>query len=472
MKNMKSRKLKIPFILCVLSAMFISTMTLAQPAIADDGGVQTAKIDPALRSAMKANPRGDFPVIVQTTMPNLKGKTNSLRLPNLADIGDERKSLREVNSQRAKWLGDRITQVGGIIRNHLPIVGGSSARLSVTAIGRLSREPFVSFIQLDKKMKPMGSPGELSNYTQVIHAAEVWAQGINGQGISVAVLDSGVAAADDLSLPVSRIVASIDFTGQTASGDPGGHGTHVAGIIAGNGADSAQARMGVAPAAKIVNVRVIQSDGTADLSSILAGIQWVVQNKKTYNIRVMNLSFGADSTIPYRDDVLSSAVEMAWANGIVVVAAAGNGGPNAGTVVTPGSDPFIITVGALDDNGTLVTTDDNLAAFSSRGPTVDGLHKPDVVAPGRKIVSLRVPKSFLDVLLPERITNNNYFRLSGTSMSSPVVAGTAALMLQKNPNLKPNQVKALLMQTAHPVTEPPPRIAGAEATLPIGKWCP
>ncbi len=451
---MKSQKLKIPLILCVLSAMFISTMTVAQPAIADQGGILTAKIDPALLSAMKANPRDNFPVIVQTTLPNLKGKTNSLGMPNLADIGggDEKKALREVNSQRTKWLADRIAKVGGIVRNHLPIVGGSSTRLSADAIGRLSREPFVSFIQLDRKMKPMGSPGELSLYTKIIHASDVWAQGINGQGISVAVLDSGVAAADDLSLPASRIVASVDFTGQPAPGDPGGHGTHVAGIIAGNGTDSAQARMGVAPAAKIVDVRVIQSDGTADLSSIIAGIQWVVQNRKTYNIRVMNLSFGADSTIPYRDDVLASTVEMAWANGIVVVTAAGNGGPNPGTVVTPGSDPFVITVGALDDNGTLATTDDSLAVFSSHGPTVDGFQKPDVLAPGRKIVSLRVPKSFLDILLPDRITDSNYFRLSGTSMSSPVVAGTAALILQKNPNLKPNQVKALLMQTAHKVS--------------------
>ena len=359
----------------------------------------------------------------------------------------------KVNALRAQGALDRLRAVGGKRVNSLALIGGGSATLSAEAIAKLTLDPFVKFIRLDKKLKPLGNPvAGLSLYTQIVRADDVWAQGITGNGIGVAILDSGVARVDDLTSPWSRVVASVDLVEPGASkGDPGGHGTHVAGIVAGNGADSAQARMGIAPGANIVDVRVIGSSGTTSLSTVIRGITWVIQNRNQYNIRVLNLSLGAPSNISYRDDPLASAVEMAWASGIVVVTAAGNGGPQSGTILTPGSDPFVITVGALDDRGTLDTVDDGVASFSSRGPTFDGFHKPDLVAPGRKIVSLRAAGSFLDKLLPDRITDQFYFRLSGTSMSSPVVAGTAALMLQRTPWLRPNNVKSILTKTTDPL---------------------
>jgi serine protease AprX len=424
--------------------LFVATLQNGQPALADGNVLDTAKLDSLLLSAMKQNPNGTFRVIVQTKAPRAEAVT----------LNHVLKDQEQGNTDRAHKAVDQVRQEGGQHANSLPIIGGAVSTLSYQAIVRLSRNPTIGRISLDQKFRAMGSPSVAlgSLYAQIVGAPDVWAQGDSGQGVTVAILDSGIAQVDDLALPSSRIIASVDFTGTPlGNGDPGGHGTHVAGIVGGNGTDSVQAREGIAPNVNLASVRVIDGNGNATLSSVLAGIQWVVQNRKTYNIKVMNLSLGAPSTKSYRDDMLAAAAELAWQSGIVVVVAAGNSGPLPGTVATPGIDPYIITVGALDDNGTLDTLDDTVAPFSSQGPTLDGLSKPDVVAPGRKIVSLRVPGSFLDLLLPDRITDGAYFRLSGTSMASPVVAGTAALMLQKRPGLRPDQIKYILKQTAHPV---------------------
>jgi serine protease AprX len=454
---MKRQYAKIAIVLCAVALLFALACVSAQPTLAGNGGIRTGKIEPALLSAMKANPHGKFAVILQTAPPDLKKLLPSLTSANSKQI------LLMLNAMRAQGALDRLRAIGGKHANSLALVGGGSAILSAEAIAKLSLDPFVKFIRFDRKLKPLGDPAAAQSlYTQIARAPNVWAQGITGQGIGVAVLDSGVAAADDLLTPSPRLIASVDLVDPAApGGDPGGHGTHVAGIVAGNGADSAQARMGIASGVNIIDVRVIGSGGTTSLSTVIRGITWVVQNRRQYNIRVMNLSLGAPSNVSYRNDPLASAVEMAWASGIVVVTAGGNSGPNPGTILTPGSDPFVITVGALDDAGTLDTTDDSIAFFSSHGPTFDGFHKPDLVAPGRKIVSLRAPGSFLDTLLPDRITDQFYFRLSGTSMSSPVVAGTAALMLQKTPWLGPNLVKSILTQTARPVASTDRDSAGA-----------
>jgi serine protease AprX len=287
----------------------------------------------------------------------------------------------------------------------------------------------------------------------VVNADQVWASGTTGRGVTVAVLDSGVAADQDLTQPANRILASVNFADQRSSLDPGGHGTHVAGIIAGNGARSAGEFVGIAPQANIVDVRVLSSTGSGRISSVVRGIEWVIAHRSVYNIRIINLSFGAPVTVSYRTDPLSAAIEIAWRLGVVVVAAAGNGGPGRDTVVTPGIDPYAITVGASDDQGTLSRRDDTLAWFSAWG-NADSNAKPDLVAPGRRIVSIRVAGSALDLLFPDRVVTarngSTYLRLSGTSMATPVVAGAAALLLQLRPDLTPDQVKALLVGTAQP----------------------
>jgi serine protease AprX len=286
-----------------------------------------------------------------------------------------------------------------------------------------------------------------------VNADQVWSQGTTGRGVTVAVLDSGVAADPDLVSPASRILASVNFADQRLVADPGGHGTHVAGIIAGNGTRSAGEFVGIAPEANIVDVRVLSSSGSGRVSSVVRGVEWVLAHRYAYNIRVINLSFGAPTPTSYRTDPMSAAVEIAWRRGLVVVAAAGNSGPARDTVASPGIDPYVVTVGAADDRGTASPRDDTLAAFSSWG-TADSNAKPDLLAPGRRIVSIRVQGSALDSLFPDRVVvahnGSTYIRLSGTSMAAPVVSGAIALVLQRRPNLSPDQVKAVLVGTAQP----------------------
>lgn len=433
----------------LVSALFVLMVVLgfygAPTSLAKDRKNKINKIDPALLRAMQADPKGKFPVFVQTAFAPTKTILPSIQTDQSGQV------LAQLNTKRSQALVDRLKALKGHGIKALAMLGAGSGTLKKSAILKLSRAPMVSYIQLDQALKPLGNPGDaLSLYTDIVHAPQVWAQGYTGQGIGVAILDSGVIAADDLGIPTDRIVASVDLVDENAAPDidPGGHGSHVAGIVAGNGTDSAGARKGVAPGANIINVRVINSSGSTSMSTVIAGLAWVVNHRNQYNIRVVNLSLGATATQNYRTDPLAAAVEMVWHSGIVVVAAAGNSGPLPGSIVTPGHDPYIVTVGAVDDNGTLSTLDDTIPAWSAVGPTLDNRHKPDLVAPGRKVVSLRSPGSFLDNLLPDRVTDTYYFRLSGTSMSSPVVAGTAALMLQRNANLKPDQVKKILTQTA------------------------
>jgi serine protease AprX len=311
------------------------------------------------------------------------------------------------------------------------------------------------------------SPGILE-----VGAPDAWRQfGVTGRGIGVAILDSGIAPHPDLA---GRIVAAVDFTnGQTnealvAPADPGGHGTHVAGLVAGDGTASGGAYAGVAPGANLIDVRVISATGSTTVSTLIAGMQWVLAHRSAYNIRVVNLSAGAPVTVSYTNDPLATAVEVLVFAGITVVVSAGNEGPRQSSITSPGSDPYVITVGGVDDNGTATTADDAFASWSSRGPTaIDGLAKPDLAAPGRKVVSLRSVGSTLDQEFPDRVVAGldplapAYFRLSGTSMAAPVVTGVVALMLERNPGLSPAQVKARLKSTAAPVAYGSPETTGS-----------
>jgi serine protease AprX len=291
--------------------------------------------------------------------------------------------------------------------------------------------------------------GWRSLQTLVSRAPEVWAQADQGQGITVAVMDSGIQPGQDL----ADLAAGVDLVGtNTALVDGVGHGTHVAGIIAGTGAMSNGAYRGVAPGARVLSVKVANSAGIATYSSMIKGLEWVVANRRVQNIRVVNLSLGTIARGTYKDDPLAAAAEMAWFSGVVVVASAGNRGPAAGTVEVPANDPYVVTVGAVDQAATTTTSDDTLPAWSGRGPTAfDNQPKPDLVAGGRRVISLRVPGSPYDLLRPDRVVDGQYFRLSGTSMAAPVISGAAALVLAANPSLTPNQVKYVLTQTAQPL---------------------
>jgi serine protease AprX len=311
---------------------------------------------------------------------------------------------------------------------------------------------------------PMKSVYKLGQPLQAtIGADKAWARGVTGSGVGVAVVDTGVAGylPDFYSAGQSRVIASA-VTNPCAmdADDHVGHGTHVAGLIAGNsvgyGSTALSGRyMGVAPKANIVSVKVSDDGGDTTVLDVIYGLQFVVDNEDTLGIRVVNLSLSSSAAESYRTDPLDAAAEAAWFSGIVVVAAAGNDGSLSNAVsFSPGNDPFVITAGALDDKGTTALTDDVVAPWSSRGATQDGFTKPDVLAPGSKLVAPLAPSSAFPSLCRSCKVGRTYFRLSGTSMATAVVSGTAALMIQNKPSLTPNQVKGALVAS-------PRRVAGA-----------
>ncbi len=300
-----------------------------------------------------------------------------------------------------------------------------------------------------------------------VGADSAWRSGWDGAGIGIAVIDSGIAAHPDLqdAFGLSRVVYRQNFVDNQA-GDPYGHGTHVAGILAGNGKSSlgrsfTRTFMGIAPKANLIDLRVLDANGASTDSMVIAAIERAIALKSRYNIRVINLSLGRPIYESYTLDPLCNAVEAAWKKGIVVVVAAGNLGRNGyASVLAPGNDPLVITVGAMKNMGTLTRSDDNIASYSSKGPSyIDLVAKPDLVAPANLSASLLAPNSTLAASYPDNIvpvayystdprTSPAYFRLSGTSMAAPVVSGAVALMLDKDPSLSPDTVKARLMKTA------------------------
>ncbi|HJW62291.1 MAG TPA: S8 family serine peptidase, partial [Actinomycetes bacterium] len=303
-------------------------------------------------------------------------------------------------------------------------------------------------------------------------AQAYWKAGYTGKGVDVAVIDTGTAPVPGLAT-TGKLVNGPDLSFESQAKnlrylDTYGHGTHMAGIIAGR-ADAAVAAsyagdatnfLGMAPDARIVSVKVADAMGAADVSQVIAAIDWVVQNKTAggLNIRVLNLSFGTNTTHPYTIDPLCHAVEAAWKRGITVVAATGNAGyymtPSGPGLTSPARDPYVLSVGATDTKKTTATTDDAVASFSSSGVVgTGGTKNPDLVAPGRSIISLAVPGSFIDQTYGAAgAVTGGFMRGSGTSQAAAVMSGAAALILQQHPTWTNNQVKALLTTTAKPLT--------------------
>ncbi len=365
-----------------------------------------------------------------------------------------------------------VRQIGGRITAALPIVDGFAATVPSGSVRLLAALPGARAVSLDRRVEVLGGGAAStpnSVYPQSVRADDVWRAGTTGRGISVALIDTGVTAVADVAgrvLPVYDDIRGtwspcLNLSGEASCDDSYGHGTFLAGIIAGNGASSGGAWKGIAPEANIVSVKIAGRDGSADVSKVLAAIQWVVSFRDRYNIRVLNLSLGTNSTQSYRVDPLNYAVERAWTSGIVVVVSASNRGPGPQTISKPGDDPWVITVGAVDDRGTPGVGDDSLPDFSSRGPTAaDGLSKPDLVAPGAHIVSLRAPGSAIDTQFPNYV-DGAYRKGSGTSMSAAVVSGAVALMLEANPAATPDRVKYALTATARRAASTNPLEAGA-----------
>jgi len=383
------------------------------------------------------------------------------RLGNPA--GSSRVIVRAQPSASIAAVSLLIQQVGGTLGRQLPIIESVAATLPNTGLAALANSPLIRRVAVDRLVI-----GTLNRTGATIGSTTVRQElGLDGSGVGVAVIDSGVTAwHDDLagSVPGSqRVDQFVDLVnGQTSPYDDYGHGTHVAGIIAGNGFDSNGARAGIAPGARLVVLKVLDGSGHGRISDVIAALDYVVAHQQTYHIRIVNLSVAAGVFESYNSDLLTLAARRAVEAGIVVVAAAGNAGRDAqgrtqyGGIGSPGNAPWVITVGASSHQGTVDRADDVVAGFSSRGPTAfDRAAKPDLVAPGVGIESLSDPEAAMFVSKAPYLLNGTvptayppYLSLSGTSQATPVVAGTVALMLQANPALTPNFVKAILQFTA------------------------
>jgi serine protease AprX len=351
---------------------------------------------------------------------------------------------------------------------NLDIINGVVVDLPNYVLKVLAAHPNTFQLHYDREIKTHNFRTSVTVGARVVQEAF----GYTGAGIGIAVIDSGISTFhDDLTSTSStlfpygnqRVKKFVDFVnGRPLPYDDNGHGTHVAGIIAGNGYDSRGEKAGIAPKATIVSLKVLDADGKGTISNIIAALNWVATNGAAYNIRVVNMSVGAGVYESYWTDPLTVAAKAVTDKGITVVAAAGNLGKNAqghlqwGGITAPGNAPWVLTVGASSTMGTLTRSDDQMAGYSSSGPTaIDFGAKPDLVAPGTGTVSLSVPgstfyttkaASLINGLLP--LGSKPYLSLSGTSMAAPVVAGTVALMLQANPNLTPNLIKAILQYTS------------------------
>ncbi|MBS4021906.1 MAG: S8 family peptidase [Dethiobacter sp.] len=337
------------------------------------------------------------------------------------------------------------------VKRKLALINAFSTDVNAQSLKALVENDTVKRIWYDSEVKAV-----LDIASPTVGSSLLWDDEITGEGIVVAVLDTGIYAHADLD---GRIVGFADFVkNRTEPYDDNGHGTHVAGCIAASGRESGAKYRGPAPGARVVGVKVLNKVGMGSLSTVIEGIQWCIDRK---NIRIINMSLGSPANMSYVDDPVCQAVEKAWQDGIVVCVAAGNEGPEPQTVGSPGNHPVVITVGASDDMNTMDTLDDKVAGFSSRGPTRDGHVKPDFLAPGVNIVSLRSPGSFIDKQNKQSRVDSWYTSLSGTSMATPVCSGVAAQLLQVNGSLSPDQVKSLLRETAMDLFGLDPNVQGA-----------
>jgi len=379
------------------------------------------------------------------------------------DNGKVRVIIQTDGDPDASGATGHVTKNGGKVLGKFSGFPGFVAEIPLAALENASSHSRIKRVSTDENMENQAvntdnvSLSTVDVNRLVSGAPQAWSKyNVDGAGIGVAVIDSGVTNSADVSTKLD-----VDFTGTGGTKDQYGHGTHVAGIIAGSGALSNYKYIGDAPGVNLVNLRVLDGNGNGYVSSVISAIDWAIQNRnaigkdgKPVNIRVINLSLGH---MPYESaatDPLTLACRRAVMAGMVVVAAAGNYGKGSngqtiyGGITSPGTEPTVITVGAVSTYDTVGRYDDVAASYSSRGPSIDHLMKPDIAAPGTKIVAPMAAGNKLAQTYPQLVYNSYYMRMSGTSMAAPVVSAAAALMLQKNPGLTPNTVKAILMFTA------------------------
>jgi serine protease AprX len=351
--------------------------------------------------------------------------------------------------QLAPMRGDQVKEeLNSLLRKDykstedLDIIEGFSAKLSVDSIQSLTSHSAVAKIYLDREVRAL-----LDKAIPTMKAEQVWSHGYTGKNVTIAVLDTGISPHPDFLQPQKRIRAFVDLISNKNSQpyDDNGHGTHCAGAALGNGYNSLGKYKGPAYEAELVALKVLDKNGSGKASKVIKGLEWCLSNRIKHNIRIVSLSLGYKATVSYREDPVCMAVEKLWEAGIVVCVAAGNDGPETKTINSPGIHPSIITVGAGDDRNTSNPADDSVAEFSSRGPTIDGLTKPDFLAPGKNIISTKARGSYLDMIADKETVSDWYMSLSGTSMATPICAGIIAQLFDANPRLTPREIKDALI---------------------------
>ncbi|MFZ5824219.1 MAG: S8 family peptidase [Bacillota bacterium] len=415
--------------------LFVLACAGAVGPVSGAAGILPANVHQAVAQQVKTNPDGLVRVIVTQT-------------PAASGVEDA-----------AVALGARITARWSMINSFAAEVPARS----VSALAKnpgvravLSSSPTVSTATVDEtRLK--------SAYPYAVRAEEAWRAGYTGSGVTIAIVDSGVHTADGTNSDFGgRISHSVSFHKNAAfTTDRFGHGTHVAAIAAGNGQTGDGAYTGIAPGANLINVKFSDDEGRASEEDLINALQWVYDHREAYNIRIVNISSTVSTQQSYLESATSAAVEQLWAAGLVVVVSAGNrGGEDCATCYAPAHDPFVISVGAVDDAGTRSLTDDFAKEWSSAGETLDGHMKPDITAPGAHVTAY-MPTGSLRTKAPDNIVDHSYFRMGGTSMAAPVVSGSVALLLEARPDLTPNQVKWLLTKTARTYQGQPSGTPGA-----------
>jgi serine protease AprX len=359
----------------------------------------------------------DYSKLCPTIRGQLYSSTNNV-IPVIVTFKSEKK-LKE----------GKISSLSTKLGCNLPIVNGCSCEMSINSILELTTDPDVEFICYDAKVFAV-----MDVARKAVGADLNIDTGYTGKNVTVAIIDTGISPHADLIYPTNRIVGFKDFVNnETRMYDDNGHGTHCAGILAGNGYSSKGKYKGIAPEANILSIKVLDDNGNGNTSDILSTVQWIIDNKEVYKTRIINFSLGAIAQYREKRDPLVKAANRAIENDLIVVAAVGNSGPLRNTILSPATSRYVISVGATDDKRTPELNDDEIAEFSSRGPTLDRIKKPDLIAPGVNITSL---------------SNTNltgYTNLSGTSMSAPMVSGAAALLLNENPNYTHYDIKRKLV---------------------------
>ena len=419
-----------------MAVLLALTVSIVIPASGVAGEKQQAAVPAELLAAAQANPDATFDVIVQ--------------------------GRRDETSDRTT---EELKQNGGQMKKAFRSINGAAAAVTGKQLLKLANDSHITVITRDDSVRLTGV-----DWRDVTNVNQLWGDWSSPapQAPAIAIVDSGIdsSKASDFG---GRVVARANFSSiePYASGDPSGHGTMVAGIAAG----ASSSYPGVAKNAPLVDVRVASRLGEAKTSDIVAAVDWIIANKSRYNIRVANFSLAGTSESSFRFDPLDQAVEKLWFSGVVVVAAVGNNGSAYGPakIAAPGNDPFIITVGATDTEGTIGRSDDTRADWSAYGSTADGFMKPDLSAPGRYIGAPVPLSSYLALEKPLRLLGGGYMWMSGTSFSAPMVAGAAAQLLARKPYLNPNQVKGALMLSARylPYADPGAGVGEVDAAAAV-----